>query len=57
MDLPKVARESDDHVDGRLRSHPLYDAKPGEDGYFRCPFEDKEPFCGHKATKLKCNYE
>lgn len=39
------------------RSHPLYKAKPGSDGQYRCPFAEKGGDCGHKETKLKCNYE
>ena len=38
------------------RTHPLYNAKPKEDGNFHCPFEG-QPGCNHKPTDLKCNHD
>ncbi|KAF2462219.1 hypothetical protein BDY21DRAFT_277692 [Lineolata rhizophorae] len=38
------------------RSHPLYNAKPGKDDFFHCPFEGQQG-CNHRAIKLKCNYD
>ncbi|PVI04703.1 hypothetical protein DM02DRAFT_159775 [Periconia macrospinosa] len=38
------------------RTHPLYTAKPKEDGNFHCPFEG-QPGCNHKPTDLKCNHD
>ena len=38
------------------RTHPLYSVGPREDGLYHCSFERSES-CGHKPTKLKCNYE
>jgi hypothetical protein len=38
------------------RTHPLYNAKPKEDGNFHCPFEGQQG-CSHKPTDLKCNHE
>lgn len=44
--------------DGRARTHPLYSARAGSDGNYHCPYAaDAEMDCGHKPTKLKCNYE
>lgn len=38
------------------RSHPLYRASPGKDGFFTCPFSH-ETRCSHPPTKQKCGYE
>ncbi|KAF1815126.1 hypothetical protein P152DRAFT_246688 [Eremomyces bilateralis CBS 781.70] len=39
------------------RSDPLYKALPGPNGQYRCPFAEDGTDCGHKETKLKCNYD
>ncbi|GAB7353755.1 hypothetical protein MBLNU459_g4148t1 [Dothideomycetes sp. NU459] len=52
--LPAVANHAAES-DGRARTHPLYSAKAESDGNYHCPFTTSE--CGHKPTKLKCNYE
>jgi hypothetical protein len=51
-----TTRLSNEDNDGRARTDPLYSARPGKDGNYHCPFVAVEK-CGHKATKLKCNYE
>lgn len=45
-----------DGDEGRYRNHPLYSEGPKADGLYHCPFTT-DPSCGHKPTKLKCNYE
>ncbi|PNS16661.1 hypothetical protein CAC42_4625 [Sphaceloma murrayae] len=39
--------------EGRFRTHEYYRASQKSDGLYHCPFQG----CGHKPTKLKCNYE
>lgn len=40
--------------EGKARSDPLYSTtRPRADGFYHCPYEN----CGHKPTKLKCNFE
>ena len=49
-----------DGDEGRYRTHPLYSRGPASDGLYHCPYlleESEENNCGHKPTKLKCNYE
>ena len=43
--------------DAAARSDPLYQRLPGHDDLYHCPFADEGEDCGHKPTKLKCNYE
>jgi hypothetical protein len=38
------------------REHHYYQAGPGADGMYHCPFAEPED-CTHKPEKLKCNYE
>ncbi|KIW14082.1 hypothetical protein PV08_06863 [Exophiala spinifera] len=40
----------------KVRNNPLYDAKPDEDGYFRCPMVKEHQCKSHKPTKQKCIY-
>jgi hypothetical protein len=40
----------------KARSDPLYEAKPGKDGFFHCPMFG-DPKCTHKPTKQKCIYK
>jgi hypothetical protein len=51
-----TTRTRTEDTDGRVRTDPLYSARPGKDGSYHCPFLTSEG-CQHKATKLKCNYE
>lgn len=51
-----TTRTRTEDTDGRARTDPLYSARPGKDGSYRCPFLTSDG-CQHKATKLKCNYE
>lgn len=51
-----TTRTRAEDTDGRARTDPLYSARPGKDGSYRCPFLASDG-CQHKATKLKCNYE
>lgn len=37
-----------------MRTDPRYQAKPFPDGLYHCPYDGT---CGHRPTKLKCNYE
>ncbi|KAF1983957.1 hypothetical protein K402DRAFT_297776, partial [Aulographum hederae CBS 113979] len=37
------------------RTHPLYKATVASGQLYKCPFESED--CGHKPTKLKCNYD
>jgi hypothetical protein len=52
---PETDRIQEEHKKV-ARTHPLYNAKPKEDGNFHCPFEG-QPGCSHKPTDLKCNHE
>lgn len=52
--VPSSASENDE---GRHRTHPLYAMEPEADGLYHCPYKADNPDCGHKPTKLKCNYE
>ena len=47
-----LARSANDET---ARAHPLYQASLQNDDMYHCPFETED--CGHKPTKLKCNYE
>ncbi|KAF2838401.1 hypothetical protein M501DRAFT_910369, partial [Patellaria atrata CBS 101060] len=38
------------------RQHPLYQASTKADELYHCPYEGQAG-CGHKPTKLKCNYD
>lgn len=47
----------DDQVDKvKARSHPLYEAKPQEDGKFHCPMKSKSG-CNHEPTGQRCIYK
>ena len=48
-------RTSDVESTAKARRDPLYQAVPGPDKLFHCPFKSKG--CSHKPEKLKCNYE
>lgn len=50
------ARLPEDVESKMARTHPLYQATPGDDDMYHCPQEGKSG-CNHKPTKLKCNYE
>lgn len=52
---PETNRIQEEHKKV-ARTHPLYNAKPKEDGNFHCPFEGQSN-CNHKPTDLKCNHE
>ena len=55
--MPGVTTRLIDEADSKVaRTHPLYSAGPREDGLYHCSFESSDS-CGHKPTKLKCNYE
>lgn len=43
-------------IDENARSDPLYSTNADKDGFYQCPFLDKE-HCDHKPTRLKCNYD
>lgn len=52
-----AARKLLDETDSKVaRTHHLYSIGPKPDGLYHCPYERSEN-CGHKPTKLKCNYE
>lgn len=52
-----VSGQNAEDADGKkARTHSLYQATPGDDELYHCPHEG-QPGCGHKPTKLKCNYE
>ena len=52
-----LSHQSIDDSDTKLaRNDPLYGIGPQPDGMYHCFFEKSES-CGHKPTKLKCNYE
>ena len=53
MAIRQLLDEADSKV---ARTDPLYSIGPGYDGLYHCPFDQSES-CGHKPTKLKCNYE
>ncbi|KAF2470220.1 uncharacterized protein BDR25DRAFT_325885 [Lindgomyces ingoldianus] len=50
------AKNMDDEQGKVARSHPLYQAKPDENGKYHCPNEGKSG-CNHVPTTLKCNYD
>lgn len=52
---PSSAAANQVESDGRARTDPLYSVRAGSDGNYHCPYITSE--CGHKPTKLKCNYE
>ncbi|KIW00244.1 hypothetical protein, variant [Verruconis gallopava] len=37
------------------RNHPLYNARPSEDGLYHCPFANEG--CSHEPKQLKCEYD
>ncbi|OCK84993.1 hypothetical protein K432DRAFT_77345 [Lepidopterella palustris CBS 459.81] len=52
-----TGQNSLEEAEGKLaRTHPLYQAQPGDDDLYHCPNEG-EAGCTHKPTKLKCNYD
>ena len=51
------AGSASDTDEGRHRTHPLYAKEPEADGLYHCPYKADNSDCGHKPTKLKCNYE
>ena len=48
-------RSSGGESTANARKDPLYNAMPGSDKLFHCPFESDG--CTHSPEKLKCNYE
>ncbi|CAK4032502.1 Hypothetical predicted protein [Lecanosticta acicola] len=54
---PQASSTASSEMDeGRHRTHHLYNEGPKADGLYHCPFKT-DPSCGHKPTKLKCNYD
>ena len=48
-------RASDGESTATARKDPRYQATPGSDKRYHCPFENEG--CTHAPEKLKCNYE